>query len=456
MKVGDVKELGIVVSGATIGAIPVQIYRSAERYAVEEQLVGVVDRENPGEMVIGFLRRVTKLEPVIKDRVRTPYVDRPDMVDHGILLPYTSAIVKPYVAVRDGKISEVTNIVTPGSKVYLIDASILEGLFKGEYIYIGTHKYSGWALPLDVRYITHHVGVFGATGMGKSRLVRALINELATRGYKVVVFDHTGVDYAPYYQTVIKSTEVKIPPNILASVIARVAQLQWQTHGEYLEIATMTYEGKWSKETFIAHVKRVMKRLNARDSTIEKVELYIKQLVDNTFFEELNARVKLPGDILSIDVSPIVIDLSYDTDLSVKQAIVASVIEAAWNKVKREKTSTNVVFVVDEAQNYAPQTWTISKDAIETTVREGRKWGLSIVLASQRIVGDIDPSIRANLGTIFFSRLTAPTDIREISMYLDLADVNESILAQLQPREFFVAGLMNPLRKPVLIKTREV
>jgi DNA helicase HerA-like ATPase len=449
-------ELGIVVSGATIGSIPVQIYRSAERHAVEEQLVGVVDRENPGEVVVGFLRRITKLEPVMRDRVRTPYVDRPEMVDYGILLPYTSAIVKPYVAIREGRIGEVTNVVTPGSKVYLLDASALENAFRGDYIYVGVHKYSGWALPLDVRYVTHHVGVFGATGMGKSRLVKALINELAAKGFRVVVFDHTGVDYAPYYNTVVKSTEVKIPPNILASVIAKVAQLQWQTHGEYLEIATMTYEGRWTKEGFIAHLRRVMKRLNARDSTIEKVELYLKQLVNSSFFEELNARVKSPEDILSIEATPVVIDLSFDTDLSVKQAIVASVIEAAWAQVKREKTQAKIVFVVDEAQNYAPQTWTISKDAIETTVREGRKWGLSMILASQRIVGDIDPSIRANLGTIFFSRLTAPTDIREISTYLDLADINESVLAQLQPREFFVAGLMNPLRRPILIKTKEV
>ncbi|AKT35048.1 putative ATPase [Pyrobaculum sp. WP30] len=449
-------ELGIVVSGATIGSIPVQIYRSAERHAVEEQLVGVVDRENPGEVVVGFLRRITKLEPVMRDRVRTPYVDRPEMVDYGILLPYTSAIVKPYVAIREGRIGEVTNVVTPGSKVYLLDASALENAFRGDYIYVGVHKYSGWALPLDVRYVTHHVGVFGATGMGKSRLVKALINELAAKGFRVVVFDHTGVDYAPYYNTVVKSTEVKIPPNILASVIAKVAQLQWQTHGEYLEIATMTYEGRWTKEGFIAHLRRVMKRLNARDSTIEKVELYLKQLVNSSFFEELNSRIKSPEDILSIEATPVVIDLSFDTDLSVKQAIVASVIEAAWAQVKREKTQAKIVFVVDEAQNYAPQTWTISKDAIETTVREGRKWGLSMILASQRIVGDIDPSIRANLGTIFFSRLTAPTDIREISTYLDLADINESVLAQLQPREFFVAGLMNPLRRPILIKTKEV
>ena len=104
-------EIGFVVSGATVGSIPVQIYRAAERYAVEEQLVGVVDRENPGELVVGFLRRITKLEPVVRDRVRTPYVDRPEMVDYGILLPYTTAIVKPYVTIRGGAVGEVSHEV---------------------------------------------------------------------------------------------------------------------------------------------------------------------------------------------------------------------------------------------------------------------------------------------------------------------------------------------------------
>ncbi|MEM4577913.1 MAG: ATP-binding protein, partial [Pyrobaculum sp.] len=123
------REIGIVVSGASVGSIPVQIYRSMEQYAVEEQLVGVVDGEDPSEIVVGFLRRVTKLEPVIKDRVRSPYVDKPEMVNQGILLPYTTAVVKPYVALRDGALVEISRVVTPGSKVYLLDSEALEHAF---------------------------------------------------------------------------------------------------------------------------------------------------------------------------------------------------------------------------------------------------------------------------------------------------------------------------------------
>jgi hypothetical protein len=69
---------------------------------------------------------------------------------------------------------------------------------------------------------------------------------------------------------------------------------------------------------------------------------------------------------------------------------------------------------------------------------------------------DIAANVRANLGTVFFSRLPTQGDLRELSGYMDLADVNESVLTQLGIREFFVAGLLNPLRKPILLKIREV
>lgn len=465
-------ECGVVVSGATTGYAPVQIYRRAERLVTEEQLAVIRD-EQADVYFLGVIRRVTKYEPLIRDRVRTPYVDRPDILDTSLLMPYMVGTVVLYGEVdqRVNAIREVTHVPTPGSRVYLLQkGDVLDKYVRlDRRITIGQHKYSGWEVPLDPRYVSYHTGVFGATGMGKSRLVRVLAYELAKLGYPIILFDHTGIDYSPYFDNVLRSSDISIPPHVIASIVAKKANLSWQSFGEYLEIASITYAmqkgqpsaGKpmvWSKEGFLSHLRGQMRRLGSRESSTEKVELFIRYFIDEEFFATLNRRSISPGDVVdsAVESSPVVIDLSHDTDLPVKQAIVATIIEEAWKRVRLRKEPYPLVFAIDEAQNYAPTGWAISKDAIETTAREGRKWGLSLILASQRIAGDLDPSIRANLGTIFFSRLTAPTDLREVSAYMDLAEVSESTLAQLAPREFFVAGLMNPLRKPILLRVRDV
>ncbi|HIQ56387.1 MAG TPA: hypothetical protein EYH59_06925 [Pyrodictium sp.] len=78
------------------------------------------------------------------------------------------------------------------------------------------------------------------------------------------------------------------------------------------------------------------------------------------------------------------------------------------------------------------------------------------MVASQRIARDIRPGIRGNLGTVFFSRLQSRNDLQELAGYLDLGRVTEASLAMLSRREFYVAGLMNPLRRPLLLRVDEV
>jgi len=215
---------------------------------------------------------------------------------------------------------------------------------------------------------------------------------------------------------------------------------------------------RWDKALFTKHLVDSMRGLGARDSTVEKARLFIDYFIEPEFFEELNKRVTQPIDIVNeaLKSNLVVIDLSLDPELVVKQAIIADVIDSAWRLVKERREPLDLVFVIDEAQNYVPENeWTICGDVIETTAREGRKWGLSLVIASQRIARDVRASVRANLGTVFFSRLSAQGDLREIAAYMDLADVSESTLAQLGTREFYVAGLMNPLRRPLLIRVRD-
>ncbi|MFP3160247.1 MAG: ATP-binding protein [Vulcanisaeta sp.] len=478
-------EIGITTSGASVSSVPIQFYKKSEHLALEEQLVFIHDPSLEDELLLGVVRGVTKLEPLIRDRVRSPFVDRPEVLDQTILMPFTSAVVKLYASIRPStkSVFEVRHVPTPGSKVYVIK----DGRFLSDYvkvntpILLGNHKYSNWPINLDATFVNQHVGVFGATGVGKSRLVKALIEELIRVGKHVVVFDHSGVDYVPHFKgRVVTSKDIAISPPTIASVIADKARLNWQTFGEYLEVAVITYvrgergvrrqqvqlvEGRqgdqvvrWDKALFTKHLVDSMRGLGARDSTVEKARLFIDYFIEPEFFEELNKRVTQPIDIVNeaLKSNLVVIDLSLDPELVVKQAIIADVIDSAWRLVKERREPLDLVFVIDEAQNYVPENeWTICGDVIETTAREGRKWGLSLVIASQRIARDVRASVRANLGTVFFSRLSAQGDLREIAAYMDLADVSESTLAQLGTREFYVAGLMNPLRRPLLIRVRD-
>jgi hypothetical protein len=98
-------------------------------------------------------------------------------------------------------------IVAPGSPVYLFrrDRGLnpLEFIKPREYVAEGylANSDGRWAVPFNKEFIPYHVGVFGATGSGKSRLARHLLIPLPMKaGYGVLVFDWEGVDYAPHFE----------------------------------------------------------------------------------------------------------------------------------------------------------------------------------------------------------------------------------------------------------------
>jgi len=92
---------------------------------------------------------------------------------------------------------------------------------------------------------------------------------------------------------------------------------------------------------------------------------------------------------------------------------------------------------------------------IERTAREGRKWGLGLVLASQRFI-DFSTDIRNNINTFFFSKLQTPGDLENLEGILDLGGIEYDDMAILATGEFYFAGYGNPLKYPVLIEVKEV
>ncbi len=502
-------EVGIVLSNATAFYAPVLLRRDRELDVHEEDLVLVVDERLPSYYMLGVLRLVTRHEPFLRRGVHNVYAEYPEALSEDIMLPFTNAYAEIYAAVCDGSslcggargVEANLYPPTPGSRVYrLTRADELTGyLSVSRPVFVGAHKYTDWMIPLDSSWIPYHIGVFGATGMGKSRLVLRLASEVVRAGYSLIVFDHTGVDYASFARDagvpVVDASAIQIPAPVFADVLSSLMRIHSSsTLKDYVDIAVVCHEKmvrgeagsvpdclggggarrrqvqlsrysgrgrgsgrRWSKEDFGETLREVAEELRAKPATIYKLSILLDYYVPDYLMESMGRRRVSPAEVVDMALSRglVVVDMSSEREIEVKRAIVTGIAEAAWEKIMAQGERINLGLVVDEAQNYACEYCGQAGRALETIAREGRKWGFFLILASQRIVRDIRPGIRSNLGTVFFSKLQSAGDLQELKGYLDLGRLNEASLAMLSRREFYVAGLMNPLRKPLLLRVCE-
>jgi len=501
--------IGFVLSEASVTQIPISIFSGEPEISVrEEELVIIHDEEHRGTpMILGVLRGISRLEPYLRRRVKVGIEEYPEAIDRIEKLAYTNVSVVPLAEIIVGENNvvginrNVTYVPFPGSKVYRVgDGSIITRLLREtiehakEPIVVGTHKYSlDIQIPLDPSYIQYHIGVFGATGMGKSRLVKVLADEIVKNTeYAVIIFDHTGMDYAPFYpESTISSLEIQLGPLGIADFFLKRLRLS-EHYTTYLELFGMEVsrsleelrerlENTTDYDTELREIhreitgrlQRVSKSIGARDDTVRSLGMRMQYFVEPEVLGEMILKRRYsPEQILEKAREykrkglPLVIDLSFEETIEMRRTIIGDIIEACWEWIfrknfleqqegKRRYVPINLVVVIDEAQNYA---WGSGycKEQIERVAREGRKWKFGLIVVSQRLARSIDTDIRANINTIFFSRLSQTTDLGEIQKFADITGIDVANLFQLMPREFYVAGLMNPLRKPIAIRVREV
>jgi len=227
---------------------------------------------------------------------------------------------------------------------------------------------------------------------------------------------------------------------------------------ERLEELTLkiSFEKHWNASRLAEYVSDTAVRLGARGATPHKLSIYL------TLFAEYYVR-RLNGMRWRVDDLVervrrdriLVVDLS-TVETEVRRVIVRRFLDRLWELITERLQPVNTSVVVDEAHNYACyHGCSPSNYAIEKTLREGRKWNLGVVLASQRVV-DFSPDVRNNVNTVFFSKLQTPYDFEQLRGFVDLAGIRPETLSLLETREFFFAGLGNPLKYPMLIRVREV
>ncbi|MEM4522952.1 MAG: DUF87 domain-containing protein [Nitrososphaeria archaeon] len=488
--------VGRVADGSTESSARLILMKDFEKRVAAEELVLIENFvEGKVSRILGVLR-----EGLGKNEFLSASSYRPDVAymklggePSGAREVYSFAI-KPIGVVTEEGLDQNRLIIQPRAPVYILEDedNPMEWIVRGLDViwtqaYIERHE--SWRVPVVKNFIPYHVGVYGTTGSGKSWFTRHILVPLyIDAGYKIIILDWSGTDYAPYYQNtdvteVIRITDIAMDEESILSYFEDKT-FEFAKNNNLRDAFDEFIEG-WTGK--VGKVKEVAKEGSRPEEILYKM---IKNHVENVA-NSLDTRSKQPASraarrvfrrLKPEDLVPLMGTISVEEvyeRLSEKRMIVIDMSSALSEGklgfflslsnylygLMEAGMNLNLALIIDEAPQYAP--WSpkgiqeASTEMIKNLAALGRKRMFNLTLISQGVKGEIgiNAAVRRNLTSNFFGRIH-PLDASGEGGALEwLAPygITADQLLQLKPGRFYFTGLMNPSPIPLLItyKVRE-
>jgi DNA helicase HerA-like ATPase len=369
----------------------------------------------------------------------------------------------------------------PGTEIYEATPNDLAAIFSpsgSEWIRIGSLLRN---TEVDARVnvdkvVSRHLAVLAMTGMGKSNLVSLLAKEIAKINGTMVVFDYHD-DYSTLDMGSANSNliDAKINPRFLTvDKLGDVIEIQENASNQMHVLRNaFTEEVKQHKgddfwdilSSSVAAAGTEKAYREASDKVIDKIDDAKRKfhnildpgmadplaLIKNGKINIVNL-VELTERQANIAVSFYLEELLDDRKSATRQRKGGS----KKNKdVKEPRFPAPVLVVLEEAHVFVPKDEdTETKYFASKVAREGRKFGLGLVIVSQRPRG-IDANILSQMGSLAVMRMMQQDDQMQVSaasesLSRDLIDQ----LTSLNPGEAIFAGQWVNL--PTFVKVEEV
>jgi len=313
------------------------------------------------------------------------------------------------------------------------------------------------------------------SGSGKSYLTSCIIEELLERKKEqgriaCVVLDPHG-EYSSFAEPaehgytdysdrtmLVKGNSIRIGvPNLsigaLASIIPGISNAQRRELNRILtELKKEMHSGqgpfglKKLKEAILndADIKANTKgALLAWLSELESLKLFSK--LDLPSIRDL----VMPGRLAIIDLSDII-------NIRKKQIIVSYFAKKMFSERRRGNIAP-FLLIIEEAHQFSPEKVSeeqaISRDIIRTIAREGRKFGASLCLISQRPV-QLDTTALSQCNTKIILRITNPYDLKHVEESAEAIDQRSlDMITSLQVGEALIVG--EAVGYPLFFKVRK-
>lgn len=338
-----------------------------------------------------------------------------------------------------------------------------------------------------------HIGVFGGSGSGKSFALRVIIEELMKKRIPTIVLDphyemdfklktyDEAADYSNLYQSFLLGKDVGVDfkdlnvgefKNLLNAAGAMTDAMDTSVdevfkRGESvdafrlrlseilealdrtedalnMDMQTAEINGDAPEADRIRRLQGYQKtygrKLNA--SSLKGISWRFRRLVQDNVFsnssEALEAALR-SGKLISLKGSTRLLEVYSSYILKKFYYKRRAYMDAKLLGTNDEDYFPPFIIITDEAHNFAPKAFeSASKPILKEVAQEGRKYGVFLILATQRITL-LDDTITAQLNTKFILRTVRESDISTIKEETDISSDDAKRLPYLTTGDAFIS-----------------
>lgn len=338
-----------------------------------------------------------------------------------------------------------------------------------------------------------HIGVFGGSGSGKSFALRVIIEELMKKRIPTIVLDphyemdfklktyDEADDYSNLYQSFLLGKDVGVDfkdlnvgefKNLLNAAGAMTDAMDTSVdevfkRGESvdafrlrlseilealdrtedalnMDMQTAELNGDAAEADRIRRLQGYQKtygrKLNA--SSLKGISWRFRRLVQDNVFsnssEALEAALR-SGKLISLKGSTRLLEVYSSYILKKFYYKRRAYMDAKLLGTNDEDYFPPFIIITDEAHNFAPKVFeSASKPILKEVAQEGRKYGVFLILATQRITL-LDDTITAQLNTKFILRTVRESDIMTIKEETDISSDDAKRLPYLTTGDAFIS-----------------
>jgi len=355
----------------------------------------------------------------------------------------------------------------PGASVRPAEDRLLERIYGSDgdrWVDVGhLLRRSGVRVHIDLNMVaSRHLAILAATGKGKSNLLALLAKKVAERHGTMIIFDYHG-EYGDLKIPGIKITTPRINPRNLDSEeladlvgVRRDATRQRSVLQRAYTRDVREAENFWGELLARLDVMAEDEEIDFQTRMTARRVAEIVRRALTVWGRVFDPSARSPLDVIAnnrINVLDISEFTEYQAQIIVDRYL-EEILQDRKNAVRREgdaKFKSPVIVAIEEAHVFLPsQRRTKCSEIIARIAREGRKFGVSLIIISQR-PSRLDADTVSQMGSFAISGLIHPRDQAFVKEVTD--DVSEELgasLPSLNPGEMIFAG--NFIKVPALVK----